>query len=48
LIEVCGAGAGAADMAGDQDHVGLGLGDAGGDRADAERATSFTQTLASG
>ena len=35
LIEVCGRGAGAADMAGDQDHVGLGLGDAGGDRADA-------------
>ena len=29
------AGAGAADMAGDQDHVGLGLGDAGGDGADA-------------
>ncbi len=28
-------GAGAADMAGDQDHVGLGLGDAGGDGADA-------------
>ena len=35
LIEVCGLGAGAADVAGDQDHVGLGLGDAGGDRADA-------------
>ena len=29
------AGAGAADMAGDQDRVGLRLGDAGGDRADA-------------
>ena len=30
-----GRGTGAADMARDQDHVGLGLGDAGGDGADA-------------
>jgi hypothetical protein len=35
FTEVCGAGAGAADVAGDQDHVRLGLGDASGDGADA-------------
>jgi hypothetical protein len=41
-------GPGAAVMARDQDHVGLRLGHAGGDGADAEDATSFTVTLARG
>ena len=40
--------AGAAGIAGDQDVIGVRLGDAGGDRADADFATSFTLTRASG
>ena len=40
-----GAGAGAARVAGDQNHVGLGLGHAGGDRADARARHQFHADL---
>jgi len=48
LIELSGRGAVAAIVAGNLDHIGIGLGHTGGNWCRYDLGTSFTTTLAAG